>query len=167
MPTKKLALPAVLAALLAACATADIVPMGTDTYMISQTSAGGVFKSMSSLKADVMKRANAFAQSKGKIAIPVASKETPVRPGRNMPNFEYQFRLVDRDDPRASGDALVPRADVVIENRVHPVPLTNAKDEPKSQDIYTELLRLDDLRKRNIITESEFEAQKQKLLAGK
>jgi hypothetical protein len=141
--------------------------MGTDTYMISQTSAGGVFKSMSSLKADVMKRANAFAESKGKIAIPVASKETPARPGRNMPNFEYQFRLVDKGDPLASGNALVPRADVVIENQVHPVPVTNAKDEPESRDIYRELLKLDDLRKRNIITESEFEAEKQKLLAGK
>jgi hypothetical protein len=139
--------------------------MGTDSYMISQTSAGGVFKSMSSLKSDVMKRANAFAESKGKIAIPVASKETPARPGRNMPNFEYQFRLVYKDDPRASGTALVPRADVVIENQVHPV--TNAKDEPKPWDVYAELLKLDDLRKRNIIAEGEFEAEKQKLLAGK
>jgi hypothetical protein len=31
----------------------------------------------------------------------------------------------------------------------------------------SELLKLDDLRKRNIIAEGEFEAEKQKLLAGK
>lgn len=167
MRIKQFVLPAALAVSLAACATADIVPMGTDTYMISQTSAGGVFKSMGSLKSDVMRRANAFAESKGKIAIPVASKETPAVPGRNMPNFEYQFRLVEKTDPRASGVALIPRADVVIESQVPPVPTMDIKNPPGSQDLYAELLKLDDLRKRNILTEREFEAQKQKLLGGK
>jgi hypothetical protein len=33
--------------------------------------------------------------------------------------------------------------------------------------MYTELIKLDDLRKRGIITEAEFEAQKKKLLEGK
>src|SRR5262249_26465499 len=107
------------------------------------------------------------AESKGKVAIPVASKETPAVPGRSMPNFEYQFRLVAKDDPRASGAALVPRADVVIESKVDPVPTASLKDPPPSHDLYNELLKLDDLRKRNILTESEFEAQKQRLLAGK
>lgn len=114
-----------------------------------------------------MRRANAFAESRGKIAIPVASKETPAMPGRNMPNFEYQFRLVEKNDPRASGVALIPRADVVIESQVHPAPSTSIKEPSGSHDLYAELLKLDDLRKRNIITESEFEAQKQELLAGK
>ena len=33
-------------------------------------------------------------------------------------------------------------------------------------DIYAELVKLDDLRKRGILTAAEFEAQKQKLLNG-
>ena len=90
---------------LTGCATAKPIPMGNDTYMISQTSAGGVFKSMSSLKAEVMTRANEFAASKGKVAIPLASKESPAYPG-HMANFEYQFKLVNKDDPQASGGAL-------------------------------------------------------------
>lgn len=73
--------------------------------MISQTSAGGMFKAMGTLKAEVIKRANAFAESKGKVAIPVAEKETAGAPGR-MPNYEYQFRLVDKDDPKASNTVL-------------------------------------------------------------
>ena len=153
------------AAVLAGCATAEIIPMGTDTYMISQTSAGGAFKAMGSLKAEVMKRANAFAESKGKVAIPIASKESPAYPG-HMPNFEYQFRLVDKDDPRASGGALLPRADVVIENNIKTPPAPSSV-EPARSDLYTELTKLDDLRKKGIITEAEFEAQKQKLLGAK
>ncbi len=149
---------------LTACATADVIPMGTDTYMISQTSAGGMFKSMSSLKAGVIKRANEFADSKGKVAIPMAAQETPSAPGR-MPNFEYQFRLIDKDDPRAAGNSLVKRPDVVIENRGPQGPAVVVNNgEAKSQDVYTELIKLDDLRKKGIITEAEFEAQKQKIL---
>lgn len=166
-------IPVLLSALalsLAACATADIVPMGADTYMISQTSAGGVFKSMSSLKAGVMTRANEFAEAKGKVAIPVAAKETPSVPGR-MPNFEYQFMLVDRYDPRASGTGLVKTPDVVIENRGHqgPAMVINNQSgaDAKTPDVYTELLKLDELRKKRILTEEEFEVQKQKLLQGK
>lgn len=160
----RIALVIFLAAITASCATSEVIPMGTDAYMISQTSAGGVFKSMGSLKTDVMKRANAFAESKGKVAIPIASKESPAYPG-HMPNFEYQFRLVDRDDPRATGGALVPRADVVIENKM-PTGQSDARNQPKSKDLYTELLKLDDLRKKSIISEAEFEAQKAKLLSG-
>jgi Short C-terminal domain len=138
--------------------------MGNDTYMISQTSAGGVFRSMSSLKTSVIERANAFAASKGKVAIPLASKEAPAYPG-HMPNFEYQFRLVDKNDPRAEGGALLPRPDMVVEmHQTTPVAQGNAPS--KSTDTYTELLKLDDLRKRGIISDSEFEAQKQKILSG-
>ncbi|MDH5819003.1 hypothetical protein [Acinetobacter pseudolwoffii] len=105
-----------LVLLLAGCATADIIPIGANTYMISQTSAGGVFKAMGTLKAKVIQRANAFAESKGKIAVPVAEKETPSRPGQ-MPNYEYQFILVEKDDPRAANPVLKATPSTVILER--------------------------------------------------
>ena len=158
---KNLALVVVIA--LVGCATAAPIAMGNDTYMISQTSAGGVFTNMGSLKSDVIQRANAFAESKGKVAIPLASKESPAVPGRSMPNFEYQFRLVSKDDPRATGTALVPRPDVVIEQ--HDSVKTDVQVHHDAQkDMYTELMKLDDLRKKGIITDAEFDAQKKKLL---
>jgi hypothetical protein len=145
---------------LGGCATAEVVPLGSDSYMISQTSAGGMFTNMGALKADVIKRANAFAEKKGKVAVPIASRETPPAPGR-MPNFEYQFRLVDANDPWAPGGGLIPRADMVIENNIHPAPTAT---KPPEKDVYTELVKLDDLRKRGIITDAEFEDQKAKML---
>lgn len=147
---------------LGGCATAEIVPLGTDSYMISQTSAGGMFTNMGALKAEVLKRANAFAAKNGKVAVPIAARETPPAPGR-MPNFEYQFRLVDANDPRAPGGGLVPRPDMVIENNIHPAP-TPTVHKPPEPDVYTELLKLDDLLKRGIITDAEFEEQKSKIL---
>lgn len=160
---KRLLLMALLASL-CGCATAPAIPMGNDTYMISQTSAGGVFKSMSSLKAEVMERANAFAASKGQVAVPIAARESPAYPG-HMPNFEYQFRLVDRSDPRAEGGALIARPDTVVEVHNNAPPTPASPPAAKSSDVYTELLKLDDLRKRGIISEQEFEAQKAKVLS--
>jgi len=154
------------AAIVVGCATSEIIPIGSDSYMISQTSAGGVFRSMSSLKTGVIKRANAFAESQGKIAVPIAAKESPSYPG-HMPNFEYQFRVVDKNEPSASGAALIPRADLVIENKTAITSDGSVKDQPEPKDVYSELLKLDDLRKKDIINEAEFELLKNKLLSGK
>jgi hypothetical protein len=167
MPPRLLSMVAPLAvvAALAGCATAEIIPIGTDSYMIAQTSAGGVFKAMASLKSEVMQRANAFAESKGKVAIPIAAKESPAYPG-HMPSFEYQFRLVNKDDPRATGGGLVPRANVVIENNIQPQPDANRNAAGQRKDIYVELTKLDDLRKKGILSDAEFEAQKRRLLSN-
>ena len=150
--------------LFSGCSGLAIVPLSSDTYMASKTSAGGIFVSMASIKAEVISAANAFAESKGKVAVPIASEAKPAVPLRN-PSFEYQFRLVDKNSPEAKGGALIPRADVVVEKTEKISTDINTKDESeKHTDLYTEILKLDDLRKRGLISDTEYEAQKQKLL---
>ncbi len=129
--------------------------------MASKTSGGGVFTSMASLKAEVISAANAFAEGKGKIAIPLASQETPAAPLRN-PSFEYQFRVVDKNDPEAKRTSLVPRADVVVE-KTEKISADVRTKEVKAPDLYSELTKLDELRKKGVITEEEFATQKKRL----
>lgn len=43
----------------------------------------------------------------------------------------------------------------------------NEADTQQNGSVYSELIKLDELRKKGILTEAEFEAQKQKLLNGK
>lgn len=81
-----------------------------------------------------------------------------------MPSFEYQFRLVDKTDFRAPGSGLVARSDVVIENKIVHGTDTGGNPIKESKDVYAELLKLDDLRKKGILTESEFQIQKERLL---
>jgi hypothetical protein len=132
--------------------------------MITRSSAAGAFANTSRLKADAISRANEFAASKGKVAVPISSRED--RPQVGFPSYEYQFRLVDKDDAAAKGAALVPGPDLVIEKKETIAADVRTKDmTPKQQDLYTELLKLDDLRKKGVITEAEFEAEKKKLLA--
>ena len=116
------------------------------------------------MKAEVYREANAFAESKGKVAITISTKEAPVAWGRYA-FFELRFRLVDKNDPEAKGTALVPLPDVVIEKTERVNTDLHTKDETeKPPDLYAEIMKLDDLRKKGLITDAEFEAQKQKLL---
>ena len=103
----------------------------------------------------------------GKVAIPITTHETPIGILGKWAKFEYQFRVVDKNDPEAKRTAIMPRADVVIERTENINSNVRTKDEIlKSKDVYAELIKLDDLKRRGIISEAEFEAQKQKLLSA-
>ena len=57
--------------------------------------------------------------------------------------------------------------DVIIEKDSNiSIDVTTKDKSENTKDVYTELIKLDDLRKKGIITEEEFEAQKKKLLEG-
>ncbi|HKB89659.1 MAG TPA: SHOCT domain-containing protein [Opitutaceae bacterium] len=148
----------------AGCQSSGIVQLSGDTYMVSKSSAAGAFANMSNLKASVIREANEFAASKGKLA--VARGFEWQRPAQGFPSVDYQFILVDKDDPRAKDITLAPRANVVIEKNEKISADINPKNTTEKQpDLYAELTRLDDLKKKGIITEVEFQTLKQKLLA--
>ena len=141
------------------CKNPEIAQISPGVYILSRQDYGGIFGNPSAMKMDVFREANAFAASQGKVAIPVSTHEVPLAPGR-MAQIEYQFRLVDPNHPQAQEGM----------NTLGPTP-TLQKIETKDttsrpNDVYGELVKLDDLRKRGIITDAEFEAQKKKLLAG-
>ena len=157
---------AAVCVLLAGCANPGVVQVSPDTYMLSREDHAGIFGSSSTLKAGVISDANAFAASQGKIAIPISSNEKPVgnTPG-SWAKFEYQFRVVDKNDVEARRTALVPRPNFVIEKTEKISADIRTKDlTSKPKDTYAELIKLDDLRKRGILTNAEFDEQKRKLL---
>lgn len=146
----------------AGCASTagGVVALSQDTYLIARTHYGGIFADMGQFKSDVLRDANDFAASRGKVAAPIYLQQTDPAPGR-MPRIEYQFRIVDGSDPLARGQSLTP--DNVKREKID----LNIKQqsEPQAKDTYGELLKLDDLRKRGVITEAEFEEQKKRLLS--
>lgn len=152
--------------LLVGCANPGIVHLSPDTYMLSRSDMGGIFGNAAAMKADVINEASEFAMKQGKIAIPLSVKEVPVGFGR-LATIEYQFRVVDKNDPEARRVSLVPRADVVIETKsTIKADIETKTKTNKSKDVYAELIKLDDLLKRKIITKSEFTNMKKKLLSG-
>lgn len=156
-----------LAAIVTACANPGIVKLSPDTYLLSRSDRGGIFGNASAMKADVIREANQFAASQGKIAIPISLNESPIYPG-HLASVDYQFRVVDESDPEAKlRGNLVPGPNVVIEKTEKTAVEVRTKDQTDHQkDLYSELTKLDDLRKRGILSEAEFEVQKKKLLNG-
>lgn len=111
----------------------------------------------------MIREANRFAEKQGKVAIPISLESD--RPNVGFPTVDYQFRVVDENDPEAQRTSLEPRADMVIEKSEDikmDVKIDNTS--ANEADLYTELSKLADLRERGIITDEEFSTQKQKLL---
>ncbi len=115
-----------LCVLVMACASSPgIVQLSPDTYMIAKEDHGGIFGSLAKLKADTIREANEFAARQGKVAIPIATKEKPMGICCGQwAAFEYQFRIVAKNDPevrRASlgtPTAATQTAEVDIESSV-------------------------------------------------
>jgi hypothetical protein len=84
------------------CKSTDIVQLSPDTYMITVEDHAGIFgSSVAALKDRTIHEANAFAESKGKIAIPVAMQGHPVGAFGQWAYCEYQFMVLDKNDPQA------------------------------------------------------------------
>ncbi len=150
---------------LSGCANPGIVEVSPDTYLLVREDHAGVFGSLAKLKAGVIRDANEFAKGQGKIAVPVSSKENPVGNGpAQWARFEYQFRVVDADDPAAVRTNLAREPDEITRNQsTNQVDVTvTHTDRP---DVYQELLKLDDLLQKGIITQYEFSEQKAKILS--
>lgn len=78
----------------AGCSNPGIVKLSPDTYMLARTDKGVLFGNPSQMKTNVIREANEFAASQGKVAAPISLKEEPMHIG-HFASIEYQFRVVD------------------------------------------------------------------------
>ena len=129
-------------------ARADLVEVAPDLYLLTRS---GRFANHVEIKLAAIREANAFAKEKGRVALPVSGREY-LPAGQFSPSiFEYQFRLVSEEEARRSRATL---ADVVI--------ATTGRS--SGADVYSELVRLDVLRERGILTAEEFAQRKKRVL---
>ena len=156
----------ILAALVVgACTSAGIVQLSPDTYRMSRVDGGGVYADAAAMKASVINDANAFAESRGKIAVPIATHEESLR--GHLSTIEYEFRLVTAGEPAPKPTEPARPPQLATGEKVEKADTRPADTTASKPDFYTELIRLDDLRKRGILTEDEFQTLKAKILAGK
>jgi hypothetical protein len=136
--------------LAAPLARADLVEISPDLYLLTKS---GTLVSHVKIKLDAIREASDFARSKGLVALPVSGREyLPV--GAFSPAiYEYQFRLVSAEQAQRERATL---ADVVVS--------TSGKAD--TSDLYIQLVKLDMLRQRGLLTPAEFERQKQRALGS-
>lgn len=118
----------------AGCASSPgIVQLSPDTYMISKEDHAGVFGSLAKLKADTIREANEFAAREGKVAVPIASKERPMGICCGQwARFEYQFRVVDKNDPE------VRRASLATPTAATQTAAVNIESSVENADVYVD-----------------------------
>lgn len=198
---------AVAALLVGACMSASmstgLTQLSADTYRLYRLDGGGRYPDAAALKVAVVEEADAFARSKGKVAVPLSSRDETMRAG-HLSSVEYEFRLAAAGEPAGNAAEPVPRAAAAVDAQergtasvaapaaaaaastaavqpaakvaevqpaaaaaVTAVPAQAPNPTDAKPDLYHELIMLDDLRKRGILTDAEFQALKTKLLAGK
>ena len=69
----------------------DVVQIAPDTYSISRIDHGGIFGNAGKMATAVMKEAQEFAESKGKVAVVRHIQENPLVVGRSFTGIEYTF----------------------------------------------------------------------------
>jgi S1-C subfamily serine protease len=78
----------------AACVNTPITQVSDDTYHLYRTDGSGYFGNPYAFRQKVLKEAQDFAASKGKVLVPVSIEEVPLAPGQ-LYKIDYRFRLID------------------------------------------------------------------------
>ena len=151
-------IPAALSCVLAlGCLSAKVVPMGGDTYLVSKRSAQLGFGPPEGAKRDVFEVANEFCSAKG-MEVEVVNLELENSGFAKPASASLQFRCVTKGTAKTGAISGTKPSEKPVEKAAEaPYPSPH-------RDIYTEILKLDDLRKKGLLTDAEFEAQKKKLL---
>lgn len=138
-----------------------VAQVSESVYEIMDVDYRGAFGSEESLTKRNVEQAETFASARNKVAVPVLARIHRVGVLADWAWFYYRFSLAAPGSP----EAMRRFADIVVERdaRLSDEFYRNRNKEG-AITVYDELLKLEDLRKREIITESEFQQQKTKLL---
>jgi hypothetical protein len=99
---------------LSGCAS-GIVPIGQDTYMMSDTGAWS-WSSGANLKAGIYREAYEFCRQQGKEMMPVNTYQKNAN-FREFAHAEVQFRCLNKDDPEYRRPTMVKTPDVIIQTQ--------------------------------------------------
>lgn len=143
-----------------------VIQISSDTYEIYKEDKKGIFGNAQRMKVEIFQQANEFAASKGKAALPVSAIEMPVGGWMEWASFKYTFRLVEVNDPVLKRTQFDMNSNLVVTKPDEKGATNISIVSQEKTDIYSELIKLEDLRKRGILTDAEFDAQKKKLLEG-
>jgi hypothetical protein len=165
---KRIIICLIVAAGLAGCAgvttsvpSTSVVQVSGDIYEIMDVDYRGIFGSEASLKERNVKQAVAFASERNKVAVPILARIHRVGIMGDWAWFYYKFSLAAPDSP----EAIRKFADITVERDARlSEEFYRSRQKEGAVIAYDDLLKLEDLRKSGVITESEFQQQKTKIL---
>lgn len=144
-----------------------LVEHGDNTYSYTREAATTFNRDVEQLTAEAKEDAAKFCAGKGKQAKVVSIVVNKPWYTLGFATATVTFKALEAGDPELAEAASVPVVNARKKTKTPPVvapPPTPTLPAPVS-DLYTDLLKLDDLRKKGILTEEEFQTEKQKVLS--
>ena len=89
----------VCVAFLAGCASTGVIQTNPNEYMLAKSSAGGMFVSGDSVKADLYSEANEFCAKRGLVVETISSEGKNAIPFARMPSANLNFRCAPKRTP--------------------------------------------------------------------
>jgi Short C-terminal domain len=156
------------AALAGGCASnSGVVPMGDNTFMVTRQAATG-FSGSGSLKAEALQEASKFCAAQGKqLKIVAITEAQPPYILANFPKAEVVFKALDAGDPELKIESVVDPTGSRLKVGERPTARSAVEITERqvaAGDVYTELSKLDELHKKGVLTDDEFNAEKKKIL---
>jgi hypothetical protein len=140
---------------LSGCATGKVVQTGKDTYMITGCTSTP-FSKGDAVLAKLYGIANKYCSSKNKQLYTVKTECSNWAAFARWSTAVLTFKCLSENDPD-----FVNKIDDTVKTDVD---VRTKEESNKSPDLYAELTKLEELRKKGILTEEEFQTQKKLLL---
>lgn len=141
----------------ASAPSGDPVALGNDTYSITREAKTAFNRDEDKLKDDATAAAQKFCDAQGKqMRVLSLTSKVPTF-GLGYAWAKIVFKALPPGDPRLTDPLPSVAPATVVEAQKS---LTSSTD-----DLYNALLKLDDLRKKGILTDEEFQAEKKKILS--
>ncbi|HVU35969.1 MAG TPA: SHOCT domain-containing protein [Opitutaceae bacterium] len=137
----------------------EIVALGQDTYSLTRWADTGFVRNTDKLKEQALEDAAAYcAKLHKELKVVSTSTKHPLVPLTGFAHAKVVFKALDPNSPElhATAAAIDTSSPATMAPAAPPRSATDA--------LYDDLMKLDDLRKRGILTDEEFQAQKKKLL---
>ena len=171
MRTPRLAWLALALGLVAAPVRADqnpeIVALGHDTYALTRWANNGFTRKTEKLKEQALEDAAAYcAKLHRELKVVSTSEAHPAIPLTGFASAKVVFKALDAADPELRAPVLAGTEAIPGTVAPAPAPVVIPSAAPRSETnaLYRDLLDLDDLRKRGLLTEEEFQAKRKKLV---
>ncbi len=147
----------------------EIVSLGHDTYALTRWAETGFTRNTEKLKTQALEDAAAYcAKLHKELKVVSATTARPLVPLTGFANAKVVFKALDANDPELHAPVVASEPGAVMPAATPGAAMPAAAEAAAPKDatdaLYSDLMKLDDLRKRGILTEEEFQAQKKKLL---
>jgi len=138
----------------------EIVSLGHDTFALTRWAGNGFSRNTEKLKAQALEDAAAYCAGLHKELKVINTTTAKTVPLMGFAHAKVVFKALDANDPElhASVPASAP-GEVAA-----PVAIENPAPRSETNALYRDLLELDDLRKRGLLTEEEFQAKRKRLV---